>query len=686
MASVASQIRIDLLANAASFNGVMQSGGASARSFADECEKVDRKLAKLHATEDYAKRQQAAWQSAMTGSPLRSESPLHQRDGYQELLDAGLTVSQKNHQRWDALLRRQKDESPWGQSVQTTLSRDALRLAGVIRGHGAAIGNEMVAVEATISSKSKLLQRTITSIFGRGAARPLRAFGNISELLGGFSSLTTGIAAVGVAALVATNRAIAMGEAINKTREEAVKAGMAYDEYVKKQGLEQHSRFIEGSALTADAVKNGGGFGGGLYNVVAHPLNSLGSAFTGLYGGAVNLADVTASAGQWAAGGGWQYGGVGSQAEYARIEDEQKRHTIERNAQSKEQFATLDVLQHKINEVGKTSEEIARDDYIAKVKPDVGQLAAYDELADKLKKINTELALKNINKDLDRMGMTPEQKELEAFKDKLDAHGIKDAPDLQGGSTADKRYYKEHYQPRSMAVERFQKQQQDKADDDALKSLTKKTAEDTYNEGVNKAEGLFQHKKINAEQLFSIERRLLQDYYKEAEQLDAEAIRKRLRSGHEEYQRDLANLRAHGRDVGLTPDEINRETGRRSDEERKRLGVSNPLGDFAKDMEEHRKALSDGTITQKEFNDWRTKRQKSAVSEMVGETPSIRLNGAMAAGSAEAHSLIAQASTSDPRTKAAIDAVNVLNRIAAVLESGKAVNDQMLRALNEAII
>ena len=115
-----------------------------------------------------------------------------------------------------------------------------------------------------------------------------------------------------------------------------------------------------------------------------------------------------------------------------------------------------------------------------KLKPNPGQLAAYDKLLDKLKQVETAAALKDIRKDLDRRGMTPEKRELDEFKERLDKHGIKGTD-------------------RDSLVGQFQKQNQDKKDDETLKSLTKKTAADTYNEDMKKADELFQHKKIGVE-------------------------------------------------------------------------------------------------------------------------------------------------------------------------------------------
>ena len=113
-----------------------------------------------------------------------------------------------------------------------------------------------------------------------------------------------------------------------------------------------------------------------------------------------------------------------------------------------------------------------------------------------------------------------------------------------------------------------------------------------------------------------------------------------------------------------------KDIARQTDEERKRLGVNNPLGDFAKDVGEHREALKNKTIDQSEYDRWLKKRRQQAVGEIDRDEPtSIHLNAAMASGSAEAHSIIAQASTSNPQ-------MNAVQQTNAKL-------DQLIKALND---
>lgn len=207
-----------------------------------------------------------------------------------------------------------------------------------------------------------------------------------------------------------------------------------------------------------------------------------------------------------------------------------------------------------------------------------------------------------------------------------------------------------------------------------------------YQEEMKELDYLHNYQRIGEEEYFFLRMKYVRDYYREAEGLDAQAIRKRLAGPRGEYQAGLANLRAHGEAAGLTPGEIEAEASRRIQDERKRLGISDTLGDFARDLAERRGAMADGTITQGEFGRWLTRRRRSAVDELTGETPDIRLNAAMASGGAEAHSVISRAATADPRVKAAVDAAAALNRIERLLEAGRTISEQQLRAMREAIL
>jgi hypothetical protein len=193
--------------------------------------------------------------------------------------------------------------------------------------------------------------------------------------------------------------------------------------------------------------------------------------------------------------------------------------------------------------------------------------------------------------------------------------------------------------------------------------------------------------KLSDEELLTRAKKgFLEDYYREAENLDAKSIRKRLKAGYDEFAAGMKSLREHGGEIGLSPEEIAREASRRNDEERKRLGIKDPLGDYARDLAEQRKAMQGGLITPEEFKDWEKRRRRQAVGEIDSDQPSLRPIAAMAAGSREAHAMITEANLADPKTKAAIDALKVLDTIAQLLREGKTVNEQSLAALKKAII
>lgn len=646
MASVASQIRIDLLANAAGFNAGMRSGAREGYGgFREETEKFDRWFNSRKPLAERVAKEREAWQSAMGG---------HRSDVYSlDYRDLGSTALPN----W---LRREKAMSearmPFGYSRRTSLGAEEAERAAVFgsgmdeegRGGG---GGGFRGGRRFVGS---LLRRE-----GMGAFGPL--FGGMMENISG---ATIGVAAFGAGVLAARSAATSLGNEIKQTREEALKLGMTYDQYVAQKGLPQHSRFVEGAALSATAGYEGAkGFG------------------TGVWGGMVNAANFMVDLpGNFARHARMQVEenhDVSSLADAAREEDKGKllEQKMLAGIKLREQAGEgLDHLRSKVEALNTSEEQAARNEWIKKFKPDADQIAEWDKLTAAIHRAKAgELATPGFDK-------WREAKYGEGFNE-------------------DEKYRKEG-QAGGMSREEIEGNlrlfRERRGETDSLtranaiaKSLSLETPEQKRDQALADADlwHSYHNRRMEDERAYQqMRRKAVQDYYKEAEGLDAEAIRKRLRSGHEEYQRDLANLKAHGRDAGLTPDELGRETGRRGDEERKRLGIRDPLGDFAKDVEEHRKALADGTITQKEFDQWFSGRRQSAVGELAGDTPSIRLNGAMAAGSAEAHSLIAQSSVADPRTKAAIDAVNALNRIATLLESGKAVDDQILRALSEAII
>lgn len=150
---------------------------------------------------------------------------------------------------------------------------------------------------------------------------------------------------------------------------------------------------------------------------------------------------------------------------------------------------------------------------------------------------------------------------------------------------------------------------------------------------------------------------------------ERDSIRDRLRSPADKIADELdriAELFGEESDIYKSAVEKSR------DSERNRLGIRDPLGDYEKDLREHRDAVANGTITSDEFADWQKRRRKEVVGQMSGEEPSVRPIAAMAAGSREFHSLLAQSMTPDPQVKIAQD---TLNRIQSIERAVQAMNE-----------
>ena len=180
-----------------------------------------------------------------------------------------------------------------------------------------------------------------------------------------------------------------------------------------------------------------------------------------------------------------------------------------------------------------------------------------------------------------------------------------------------------------------------------------------------------------------------QDYYREVENLDAKSIRKRLQSGYEKYAQDAKNLQAHGRAIGLTPDEIRRAGQQDANEERKRLGLRNPLDDFAQSMGELNKARRDPSlhISDKEYSRRAEQLRQQATSELGDQQPQhVQLAPAAAAGSREAYSTIANAMTTNPQTEANRRIAKSLDDIKKAIESGNTLTSAMLEAMEQAVL
>jgi len=103
------------------------------------------------------------------------------------------------------------------------------------------------------------------------------------------------------------------------------------------------------------------------------------------------------------------------------------------------------------------------------------------------------------------------------------------------------------------------------------------------------------------------------------------------------------------RDGILAPDLAGRAERKSRDELRGGLGHQGSLGDYAKDLEEHRKALQEGDISQKEFGEWQKDRRKRAVGKMAADQPRDPPRPPPWPPQPRAHALIAQAAHRRPQ-------------------------------------
>ena len=68
-----------------------------------------------------------------------------------------------------------------------------------------------------------------------------------------------------------------------------------------------------------------------------------------------------------------------------------------------------------------------------------------------------------------------------------------------------------------------------------------------------------------------------------SEGLDAKQIRRSIKGDYDQFQERLKDWYSDGQEIGLTASEQRKAEDKITGDERKRLGVRDPLGDYAKD-------------------------------------------------------------------------------------------------------
>jgi len=171
---------------------------------------------------------------------------------------------------------------------------------------------------------------------------------------------------------------------------------------------------------------------------------------------------------------------------------------------------------------------------------------------------------------------------------------------------------------------------------------------DKYRDETAKDEDLFRRKAINEDTLASLRRRHLEDYYREAGAMEAKSLRDSLKTPAEHYAERSKWIHKMAADGLLSPAEEAKLNQNDQRDLKSKLGIKDPMGDYAKDISERYDAMKAGLITPEEYRRYKKDRTKTAADEMVEQKPKMQALGAMGVASREEHALLTNAMIGDP--------------------------------------
>jgi len=246
-ASVAGQIRIDFLANAAQFTAGTRDARRDLGSFAEEYERT---AGRVRQSQDALARdlqtRADAWRDAMRSlrEDVRNYSGYDPRPNSRDML-GWYAMENLAASPVDLALRRQtrlRSLLPFGMSTRTELSRDEAEWAAMQGGQMQ--GGQDFGPLRTLGRLA----------LGRAAVGP---FGAVIGATEGMSAATKGGGLFAAGLLVAHRFAADLGREIKQVREEANRLGMTYEQFAKQQGLSTYGPATEGGALAATAGWSG---------------------------------------------------------------------------------------------------------------------------------------------------------------------------------------------------------------------------------------------------------------------------------------------------------------------------------------------------------------------------------------------------------------------------------------------
>jgi hypothetical protein len=619
MPSVASQIRIDILANAARFKADMREAGREGfGSFQDEFKKFQRSFDAQKQVMERSLAETRAWKMAMVD--LNKDHSLFSPQDLMLAGAAGKDQGLSNSMRFKEML-------PWGNSMRVELTREAAETAAAIGASKQTVIRSLAGAEAELRSPSFFgsLRGVGTAALGRGPLRPLSSMGVAIEDM---SMATKGLGLFTAGLLISQMAAASLGRKITETREKANSLGQTYDQYVKRKGLPEYSRSTEGGALTAmhgwEGAKE---FGKGLA--------------AGTFGAVVDFFGNT---------------DVSKIAESARSDEQNKlweRGMAMRTTQIQEAQQGLGGLHRELAGLQGTSEQLSRQEWIEKFKPTDFQIKAWDDLSLKIYKAKAAKEAESMAGGLFKeltAAQKPDSKGESEYLQKLYESGM-------GGDdiAANLRLFRQH---------RTELGQLTRANSAAASLMS---PEDKYRQAMGDAETWheYHHGRMQDEQTYQAMRmKAQQDYYREAAGLDAKQLKEEAKSDIERFRIRRATLQNMAESGALTTEEAMNAQDRDRLKERQRLGISDPLGDYGRSLKDLREALDAGLIEQGEFNKRRKELRSKTIKEIEKDDfHEVHPVGAMQAGSMEAHALIVNSMLADPKVKIAQDANAKLDQI-----------------------
>ena len=706
-ASVAGQIRIDLIAEAAKFNAGLQSGGQALGNFAEQAERVDRRLGSQKSLAEFAKREQDAWVRAMRSG----DGPLQNAHGFLGGLDRDIGLV--NQSRWKSMV-------PWGNSMRMELSREAAETAALIGSKQQVIVSRLRQAMTDIGMAGLrgggvggVVSAGLMNAAGAVMAHPLTAIG-----IG--AAAYTAHRAYGVEsqrdeyAREARNSALMLGQGVEDTsRMNAVGFDSQMLSRFQRATADRSEGFatlkIDPEKLGSQSLRESLGDVAKAFDSVRNPSDRAKIAFE-LFGksGAQVLPILDHLKEKMDRVAGVRVV-TPEQSERTRAYDVDKTRAADAMdtaysrllrpfeglatgyQRMKEVFSTLVAHPGELLSRLSPSTPSRLDAISSRYKEEDYRIGHADELErERIASDAMAQSAKEKEKAEKAAAAHAKSEADELFRAMTAAKGIQEASlaswrdAMYGSGTSEEDRYRNEmrYRPRQEieeGVDRLRGRREETLlgheAQSSLNSMKTETPELRRDRAYAAAESWKKNHAAteqNDDAYWNLRTKAMRDYYREKAGLDAESLRASLRSPLEEYQERMKYLQdfARYRDQngsGALSDRQNAALGDRYKRDLKsQVGVADPLGDYENSVKELDEAYRSGKsgITGDQYARRKKELRKQAVNGMIsGEDESPRLAPAMTAGSQDAYSVIARGMIGDPKEKAAQETVTKLNEI-----------------------